>query len=532
MQHDLNSTSPTCQLVQPSAAYLAHVDAMEGRPEDTDDGEPLKWPVEPGTAIHLRTIRRYRHRGRETVFHLAGPGLLAALRDRPLTRNPRCPGTSAQSRRWTDAELVDRWCGTMIHRGRGLSEHDEIVIAEMRARAAWLPGMSPSPLPAWLRARASYDRIPPVAAQILAFVLRAREMGRGWLDYSNDDLADLLDCHPRSIRRAIVWLEARALVWRHATVRPGLESSERPVDQDRNLLVPGPRWMREVDPWAQADEAGRDELATAGRARYRRRRAARARRVELAPVPAAEWTAAEDEARAECEEIVRDIEWVEDVDRRETASTDAAAIVAGQMTPSEALDREAERAEKRADLGAKVVQMRGRYSREVIERTRDRLSSNWEDTLSPRTLAGPTTPRDKESGSTSRPRRNRNRRPAAKTSPPETPPISIAAAIADELGLVSRAPRGGDWYDRRYARESDRPPEPCHYADPGGGSPRENPDRDRLNKWAESWSQSAAAEAPRDLRVEAERDSQNIDVPMPADPELARLAAMLLKGAR
>ena len=178
--------------------------------------------------------------------------------------------------------------------------------------------------------------------------------------------------------------------------------------------------------------------------------------------------------------------------------------------------------------------MRGRYSREVIEEARSRLSSNWEDTSSSRALAGSNPPREKESTPASRRRRKRNHRPDRDTSPPASV-IDILGLreTCREMGVSSRTTRGGDWYDRRFARESDRPPEPCHYADPGGGSPRQESRSDAaILAWAESWSQSAAPETPRHHPAEAKRDSQNNDVVMPRDPELARLAQMLLQGAR
>lgn len=530
----INSDASSCPVLNPSAAYLDHVEAMAGRSELADDGEALEWGrPDSDLPIHMRTIRRHIHRGRPSTHILCGPGLLAALPERRLKRNTRDEGTTAQSRRWTDVELVDRWCGVMIHRGRGLTDHDQTVIAEMITRGLWLRGAPPVHMPGWMRARLS-RRMPPIAGRILEYMLSARARGRGWIVYTNAWLADVIDCDPRSVRRAIAWLESRAIAWRHATVRPGIDGSERPVDQDKNLLVPGPRWMREVDAWAQADEAQRAEMARAGRARQQRIRAARARRVEITPATIEEFDSAAAVAAAEQDEIVQSIEWVEEVEMREVATDHARAVVAGEMSPTEALGREAEREAQRADLAARVDRLHGRYSREAIEKRRSSLSSNWEDTLSSRALSGSTPRTERSRGATRRPPTKPHPRRDRDTSPPATVIDLLGLRdVCREMGVDSRPSRGGDWYDRRYARESDRPPELIHRDELGGGSPRREPRPDAaILAWAESWSQSAAPETPRHHPVSAKRDSQNNDVVLPSDPELAKLAQMLLQGAK
>lgn len=532
-ENQLNAAITSCPALNPS--YLDHVEAMEGRPELVDDGEALEWGrPDSDLPIHMRTIRRHMHRGRASTYILCGPGLLAALPERRLRRNTRDDGTTAQSRRWTDVELIDRWCGVMIHRGRGLTEHDQVVIAEMITRGQWMYGTPPMHMPGWMRSRLSRSRIPPVAGRILEYLMHARDNGRGWLVYTNAWLADVIDCDPRSVRRAIAWLEARAIVWRHATVRPGRDGSERPVDQDKNLLVPGPRWMREVDAWAHADDAQRAEMARAGRSRQRRIRAARARRLELTPATVEEFDSAAAVAAAEQDEIVESIEWVEDVELREVATDHARAIVAGEMSPSEALEREAEREAQRAEMAAKVDRLHGRYSRDVIEKRRSHLSSNWEDTLSSRALTGSIPRRERSQGPTRRPPTKLHPRRDRETSPPAAVIDLLGLReVCREMGVDSRPSRGGDWYDRRFAREADRPAEPMDRDELGGGSPRRDRGPDAaILAWAESWSQSAAHEAPRDPPASAKRDSQNNDVVMPRDPELARLASMLIQGAK
>lgn len=535
--NQLNAAITSCPALSPSPAYLDHVEAMEGRPELVDDGEALEWGRPDGDLpIHMRTIRRHMHRGRASTYILCGPGLLAALPERRLSRNTRDDGTTAQSRRWTDVELVDRWCGVMIHRGRGLTEHDQVVIAEMITRGLWGPRSTSVHLPGWMRSRLWRGRPSHIAVRILEYLTAARRKGRGWLVYTNAWLADVIDCDPRSIPRAIQWLEARAIVWRHATVRPGQDGADRPVDQDRNLLVPGPRWMREADAWARSTEDERPAIERAGHARHRRQRAARARarRIEITPATIEEFTSAATVAAAEQDEIVESIAWVEDVELREVATDHARAIVAGEMSPTEALERESEREAQRAELAARVDRLYGRYSREAIEKRRRDLSSNWDDRKSSQALPGLNPHTGRSQGPTSRPPTKPHPRRDRDTSPPASVIDLLGLReVCREMGVDSRPSRGGDWYDRRYARESDRPPELIHRDELGGGSPRQEPRSDAaILAWADAWSQSAAPDTPQNHPVSAKRDSQNNGVVMPRDPELAKLAQMLLQGAR
>lgn len=423
------------------AEYDAMIEALEGRPEDEDEGEDLKWSVVGIDRPHMRRIVRQSHRGRDTVYWINAPGLIAAIQPgKRWTRNAGTPGVSDRSRSWTDADLVDKFTGVMTHRGRGLLEHDELVIAEMRSRCAYLPGLAPLTLPAAIRARAARSKLGPIASAIMDYVARARSMGRAGLDYTNAGLAHAIDCHPRSVRRSIADLEQNGLVWRHATSRSAIdEQASRPVDQDRNLLIPGPRWVREIDPWCHADWDARAELEAEASRRYRRRRAARARRVKLGIPDRATWIAERLEAEAEVDDICREMDWLGDVSTRDIASDDAAAIVRGELTPLEAIERVTHREQLSEELATKVDALKSRYSRDKIEQSRHRLSSNWEDSLSTRPF-GTTTRMGRSRPGATRPE------PTAPTGERPRPALALVQNIGD---FDDRSPRGGDWYDEQ-----------------------------------------------------------------------------------
>lgn len=501
--------------------YDAVIEALEGRPEDEDEGEDLKWSAVGIDRPHMRRIVRQNHKGRETVYWINAPGLLAAIQaGKRWTRNAGTPGVSDRSRSWSDHDLVDKFTGVMTHRGRGLLDHDELVIAEMRARCAYLPGLAPLTLPASIRARAARSKPGPVASAIMDYLARARSMGRAGVDYTNAGLAHEIDCHPRSIRRSIAELERHGLVWRHATTRGAIdEQSSRPVDQDRNLLLPGPRWVREIDPWCHADWPAREALERDANGRYRRRRAAKARRVALGIPDRATWIAERLEAEAEIDDIRREIDWVGDVSTRDVAAADAAAIARGELTPSDAFEATAHREQLLEELQRKVDSLHSRYSREKVHQSRRGISSNWEDNKTSRPFG-------------TNPRMGRSRPGATPPKPTATTkehPRPVLSLVQDLGEWDDRPARGGDWYDRQCdATEDNRGMSYGeHFA---SGQPQRHPDPATVPTTARP-TRPQSADIPRTQPKPDDGLEGSPTTPM-RDPALSRLADSLLQAVR
>ena len=352
--------------------YRLHVEGLKTWHLEPSGRRALEWSPAGVKMPTLRKVQRQEHRGRASCFIVNYPGLISALPAKSLRRRPKKTGLSGIP----DEQIAKELSIASAMRGRGLSDRAVTVVEEFLARCGtakyWLCKNNAGRVPVMSRAELAMltdVALTPIARGVLGMLRGARRSRRWGLVYTNAQIGLALGCDESTVRRAMRDLEDSGIAWRLVMWRPGV--GPRPVDQDANVLIPGPQWMATVDAAVTGNDADRERLVQDGSTihckrrkidadhkRFRRRMHKARHDGEPVPDPPGSVPLSFDawwEAKALGEtEIAAIREQIEGIERKfvRIEDDDARRLAAGELSVTQVLEREGDRERARAEIRA------------------------------------------------------------------------------------------------------------------------------------------------------------------------------------